>query len=100
MRTSIKDPIPEIFEVWEALSAAADAHLPGDAAAAEKWLRRGDDLTVWSWLNPAWIDVDQHVVEARPKGDTHPVPKSERDPDRNIRAAVRRQVLQRDGYRC
>lgn len=100
MRTSIKDPIPEIFEVWEALSAAADAHLSGDAAAAEKWLRRGDDLTVWSWLNPAWIDVDQHVVEARPEGDTHPVPKSERDPDRNIRAAVRRQVLQRDGYRC
>lgn len=100
MRFSIKDPIPEIFGSWDALSAASDASLAEDHSAASELLRRSDNPIVWSWLNPAWVNVDAHVVELRPENDTAPIAKPERDPDRNIRAAVRRTVLERDGYRC
>jgi 5-methylcytosine-specific restriction endonuclease McrA len=100
MRFSIKDPIPEIYAAWEALSTASDAHLSGDFGAAADHLSRANCPVVWSWLNPAWVDVDKHVVELRPLGDTTALPKDERDHDRTIRAEVRREVIQRDGYRC
>jgi 5-methylcytosine-specific restriction endonuclease McrA len=100
MRYSIKDQIPEIFAACEALSAAADAHLSGNGILAEETLMRANCPIVWSWLNPAWVDVDRNVVHQRPEGDTKSVPKSDRDPDRNIRAAVKNAVLSRDGFRC
>jgi 5-methylcytosine-specific restriction endonuclease McrA len=100
MRFSIKDAIPEIFGAWEALSTASDAHLSGDFGVAADYLRRANCPVVWSWLNPAWVDVDKHVVELQPFGDTVSLTKDERDPDRSIRNEVRREVLQRDGYRC
>lgn len=100
MRHSIKDPIPEIFAAWEALSTASDAHLSGDFGVAADYLSRANCPLVWSWLNPAWVEVDKHVIELRPLGDTLSLRKDERDPDRNIRIEVRREVLLRDGYRC
>lgn len=100
MRHSIQDPISELEAAREALSLAADAHLSGDHAFADAALRRANCPIVWSWLNPAWIDVDRHVVNLRPEADTQPVPKCDRDPDRNIRVAVRKSVLLRDGFSC
>jgi len=100
MRFSIKEPIPEIFASWEALSAATDAYLAEDHDTADHLLRRANDPIVWSWLNPAWSKVDAHVVQLHPENDSFPVRKTDRDPDRNIRAAIRKTVLERDGYRC
>ena len=100
MRYSIKDPIPEIFAAWGALSAAADAYLAEEHDAADRLLRSADNPHVWSWLNPAWSKVDANVVNLRPENDSFPIPKADREPDRNIRVAVRNAVLKRDGYRC
>jgi len=100
VKFSIKTPIQEIFTSWEALSDAADAHISQDHIVAEDLLKVADCPIVWSWLNPAWVDVDKHVVELHPDGETVVTPKAERDPDRNIRAAIRREVLERDGHRC
>ena len=94
MRYSIKDPIPEIFSACEALSTAADAHLSGERKLSEAALKRADCPTVWARLNPAWIDVDRHVVDLRPEGDTQSTPKSERDPDRNIRVEIKKSPVQ------
>lgn len=100
MRRCIKEPIPEIFAAWRAMSAAADEHLKGNRARADELFREADCPVVWNWLNPAWVQVNGNVIEHRPDGDTKIIPKAERDPDRNIADEIRTAVLKRDGYRC
>lgn len=100
MRRCIKEPIPEIFAAWDAMSAAVDEHLKGNHTRAEELFRQADSPAVWSWLNTAWVGVVKNVVEMNPPGDTKVVPRSERDPDRNIAPHIRAAVLERDGYRC
>jgi len=100
MRRYIKQPIPEIFAAWDAMKEAADAHVRGDFVRAEVLFRQADSPKVWDWLNSAWVGVTKNVVELKPQGDTSVIPKSERDPDRNIAPLIRRAVLERDGYRC
>lgn len=100
MRRCIKEPIPEIFSAWKAMSAAVDEHLMGNYTRAEELFQQADSPVVWKWLNPAWVQVSSNVVEHRPAGDSPIVPKAERDPDRNIAREIRAAVLQRDGYRC
>lgn len=100
MRHCIKEPIPEIFAAWDAISAAVDEHLKGNRTRAEELFRQADSPAVWSWLNTAWVGVIKNVVEMNPPGDTKVIPRSERDPDRNIAPHVRAAVLKRDGYRC
>lgn len=100
MKTCIKVPIPAVFKACNSLTHAVDAHLAGDRAAACRHFRAADNLAVFFWLNPCWYDVEKNVVEAAPVGDSSIIPSAERDPDRAIAAAVRAQVLARDGYRC
>ena len=109
-RRCLKEPIPEIFEAWDAMSAAVDAHIAGDrnraaqlfGEGANGGLKGANGLRIWHWLNPAWtLDVDdkKHIMDAAPRGDTSWVPKECRD-RKYIRTDVKRAVLDRDGYRC
>lgn len=100
MRRSIKEPIPEIYAAYDALSSAVDAHLKGDHLLAERHFLAADSRTVWNWTNPGWSRPDLNVVIKRPDGDTRIIPKERRDPDRKISRAVRIEVLKRDGFRC
>ena len=65
---SIKEPIPAIFEAWELLSSAADAHLIGDHVAAEDLFRKANLSEVWHSTNPAWgpsprmIGLNPHTI--------------------------------------
>ena len=102
IRRCIKEPIPAIFEAWESMSAAVDSHLEGDQEKAAELFAKADSLRVFHWLNPAWtLDVrdKKHIKEYNPPGDTTPVPKEQRDGP-NIPTAVKRIVLERDGFRC
>lgn len=100
MRRCIKEPISEVYAAWQAMSAAVDEHLKGNIVRAQELFQKADCPIVWKWLNSSWTGVVKNVVEPRPVGDTHVVPKAERDPDRNIDPHVREAVLKRDGYRC
>lgn len=100
MKRSIKEPIPEIFQTWDFLNQAVDAHLTGDRLLAEIFFKKAEVHAVWEWLNPGWTRPDLNVVDPAPRGDTQEVSKNLRDPDRNIAPAIRSAVLQRDGYRC
>lgn len=100
MRRCIKQPIPEIFAAWDAMKEAAEEHVRGDFVRAEALFRQADSPKVWEWLNSAWVGVTKNVVEMKPAGDTSVIPKSERDPDRNIAPHIRKAVLERDGYQC
>jgi hypothetical protein len=48
LRFSIKEPIPEIFEAYYLLSAAADAHLHGPFATAETLFARANIPAVYN----------------------------------------------------
>jgi len=100
MRRCIKEPIPEIFAVWEAMTAAVDEHFLGNSNRAAELFEKANSFVVWNWLNSAWVNVINNVVEHRPNGDSRVVPRVERDPDRNIATNIRAAVLKRDGYRC
>lgn len=100
MKKSIKEPIPQIFESWDFLNQAVDAHLSGDRANAEAFFKQAEIRAVWEWLNPGWSRPDLHVTVLAPHDDTALVPKELRDSDRNIIPAIRSAVLKRDGYKC
>lgn len=79
LRHSIKEPIPAIFQAWELLSSAADAHLKGDRAAAEALFLKANLSEVWHWVNPAWGPSPRalrlNVKVWKPIGDTQTVPE-------------------------
>ena len=100
MKRSIKEPIPQIFQSWDFLNHAVDAHLAGERQRANAFFKNADMRPVWEWLNPGWARPDLNVVVHNPPGDTQEVSKDLRDPDRNIAPSIRAAVLQRDGYRC
>jgi 5-methylcytosine-specific restriction endonuclease McrA len=100
MRQSLKPAIPELFQAWEALSAAADAHLRGDATAAEALFHEADIPVLWDWLYPHWEKCHLNVVDKTPEGDSLTVAKVDRDPVRGLGRLDKTAVLRRDGYRC
>lgn len=100
MRKSIKEPIPEVHAAIRALVDAVDAHIAGDFNSAAAKFKEANCPITWEWLDDAWIRVNKNVVVLKPEGDSQLIPKSERDPDRLIKASIRREVLERDGYRC
>lgn len=100
MKRSIKEPIPEIFHVWNFLNQAVDAHLTGEKLRAEELFKKANMQAVREWLQLAWTRPDLNVVVPNPSVDTKEVSKDLRDPDRNINPAIKTAVLQRDGYRC
>lgn len=100
LRRSIKEPIPEIFAAYEALNAAVDAHLAGNADQAVRLFAKANAPAVWAWTNPAWLRPDLNVRIKSPDDDTRVVAKSQRDPRRDPTDDVKSAALDRDGYRC
>lgn len=104
LRRSIKEPIPAIFQAWDLLSSAADALLRGERLTAEALFGKANMPEVWHWTNPAQgpspLQIRLNVRVWKPDGDTHPIPKLERDLQRHPTPKVKAAVLSRDGYRC
>lgn len=97
-RLSIREPIPEIFEAYYLLSAAADAHLHGQFEAAASLFARANIPAVYDWAWAEWQKPRLNIRVPKPENDTRKVPKSEKDKD--LRVAQKRLILARDGFRC
>ena len=100
LRNCLKEPISAIFEAWELLSSAVDAHVRADRAAAEVLFRQADMPEVWNWVNPGWVKPQLFVKVLKPDGDTLDLPAHQRKLPRNPAKAIRAAVLARDGYQC
>ena len=100
MRSSLKEPIDELFKSWEAMSAAADAHISGDVNAAARLFGEANDAALWDWLYPEWERCHLNVVEKKPPGDSVPISEDHRDPKRYLSDADKDRLIRRDGYRC
>ena len=99
-RCSIREPVPEIFEAWYLLSAAADAHLNGDVVAAATLFTKADMPAVYDWAWADWQKPSLNIRIPKPENDYCKLPKSELDPARAPKKATKQAVLARDGYRC
>lgn len=99
-RHSIRVPIPEIFQAWELLSQAADAHLQDHFAEAETLLIHANMPAVYEWAWVDWQKPSLNIRIPRPENDTKKLPKDQLDPIRAPKAATKRNVLARDGHRC
>lgn len=99
-RLCIRAPIPEIFEAYYLLSAAADAHLHGQSAAAEALFARANIPAVYDWAWADWQRPSLNIRIPKPENDTVKLPKTELDPVRTPTKATKRAVLERDGYCC
>jgi 5-methylcytosine-specific restriction endonuclease McrA len=97
-RLSIREPIPEIFEAYYLLSAAADAHLHGQFAAAETLFARANITAVYDWAWTDWRNPRLNIRVSKPENDTSKVPSSERDKDLGV--AQKRALVARDGHCC
>ena len=99
-RDYFAEPIPEIFEAANLLNYAVSAHLRGDETRAAILLKAADMPIIGQWLDPIWTAPNRQLVEqAFP--DLPPVlPKADRHKPRDATAAMKRDLVARDGHHC
>lgn len=98
-RRCFLEPVPQIAQAAGLLSAAANAHFECNSDRAAALIREADlpEIGVWYRRIVGPFNVDIHGTP--PKSVTL-LPTSERKKPRMPVAAVRKQVLERDGYYC
>lgn len=99
-RECLKEPTKELWDAWDALSEAVDAHLSGQTTLADRLFRNANTRPVWDWINPLWTRPFLSVVCRKPPNDTILLPKDQRDPQRDPTPSTKNAVLKRDGYCC
>lgn len=96
MRTSMYEPIPEVFEAATILSHAVDAHLAGRFGLAKRLIVAADIPSIrdWQWpIESKW--PWKRLVDEPPS-----VPKDLRPRPRDASPKMRAQALERDGCHC
>ena len=99
LRPFFRLPIPEIAEAAQHLNEAVTAHLAGRTAIADELIRRTNTEDIWEWGNSLMREEKEfiryrHVLDAPPR-----LPPSQQA-SKYIPMALRRRLLQRDGYHC
>src|SRR5687767_6462075 len=96
-RPCLLSPLREHEVAAELLTAAANAIEKGQTSLAVAYLREADIPELREYSNKLLRSVDPMILRRRPGGDQ---PKQARPKARMPAAAVRRQVHERDGWRC
>lgn len=101
MRSCLIEPIPEIFEAANKLSDAVDAHMAGDRVTADQMFREANcpkvrAFTAASWGKGAKLAFALTYLPGEPPS----LPRELQPRPRMPTLAVRREVIERDGYHC
>jgi len=96
-RICLVPPPAEVEIAATMLQHAAAAHLRGDRAKVLHWLNMSNMGAIRAWTESAW---GKQAPRTRPKPMRPQVAAGELDPLRNAGAALKRQLHERDGYRC
>lgn len=101
LRDCFRDPIPEIFDAANLLDQAVSAHLDGDVARADKCIRAADFPVIGEWLDPIWSGHNNEIRSIRIVEGLPPVlPKEQRCQPRDATPAMKKALLQLDGFHC
>lgn len=101
LRSCLRAPIPEIFEVASQLSEAVDAHLAGDFLRARELLAQADRPDVRDWTDSIWGKYDPNIHRVTSRIRTTPnLPMEDRPTPRMPDRATQAMILERDGYHC
>jgi hypothetical protein len=101
LRTCLKEPIVEIYEAAEILSAAVEAHLRNDGRTASQMFAAANMPVVREWTESIWGSgwkklVQPRTIECAPAY----LPKIERQPVRMPTREMEGQIIARDGFHC
>jgi len=101
VRRCLLEPIPEIFEAAAILDRAREAHVAGNAAEAEHWIRAADDPAIYDWLNSVWgrRSPEIHTFASMPNSPPT-LPIDQRPIPRMPTTMTKREIIARDGYHC
>jgi hypothetical protein len=101
LRRCLSEPIPEIFVAAQRMSEAADAHLVGEFAEAEKLFALANDPMVWSFTDRAWGVGSKARHSFIPIPDPPPyLSRLNRPHPRMPTSQTERAVVARDGHHC
>lgn len=100
-RACLSEPIPEIFEAAQLLSAAAAAHLAGRRDQAEEFIRLADKPRIAEWTESLWGRGGPWAQPPLPVSHPRPyLPKKDRPIPRMPTSAQKAHLLARDGHHC
>ncbi len=96
-RTCFLEPPREAHDAAQLLSMAVDAHLAGDSAAADHFIRKADNPIIREWTESIWGRNSPHI-QATVQTISQPV--AERIAIRMPNAAEKGALHLRDGHHC
>jgi len=97
-RRCLREPIEIIADAAKVLSQAADAHLAGDGIFAGQLFRQTNIEAIRDWTDSIWGKHNQAILRIREIESA--APKKPPTTPRNPGAALRRQIVARDGFHC
>ena len=100
-RDCFRDPIPEIFEAARLLDKAAMAHFSGNQEQARTLIQTADITIIGEWLDTIWSGYNNQFRAIRHVPNLPPVlPKADRHKPRDPTPAMKRALIERDGFHC
>ena len=99
-RLCMREPIPEIALAANLLSDAVDAHLSGKREAADRLIREADMPVLHEWVESLWGKKSPYVMSRKVENPLPHLGRAERYGSRMPGAALQRELLARDSYRC
>jgi len=100
-RRCLLEPISEIRDAQSILDAAAEAHILGDAVLADVLLRKANTRVLANWTDAIWGKHNRDILRVRCVPHAPLKLRREEYPrPRMPTAAVKKQVIERDGYHC
>ncbi len=106
LRSCLREPITEMYEVQHLLGEAADAHLAGDGKKAAIAIKAADIPIIRDWIESLWGDKNKypekvHFLRIREVSNLQPsLPKGKRVKARQPSKQVAAMVIENFGWHC